>query len=215
MASPDEDFVEMVAVMLMEGKEGYQAILDCETNANSLAIIRKKEQLVVQYYKESFNIDFYALQDAVQEAINTIAPPDEDPEELPPLFDQWGFDKEKKTVRFDLSMLNEPTEFAARFNQDRARMYNGGYSLDPNFKLYFSSEEELTLRMYYYALDDEDRVNWKLVPPDHSSPIGNLQLTGYKHARGNRSWDFSPKTLQTISASACWKTKRIEHHDKT
>jgi substrate import-associated zinc metallohydrolase lipoprotein len=159
MASPDEDFVEMVAVMLMEGKEGYQAILDCQTNANSLAIIRKKEQLVVQYYKESFNIDFYALQDAVQEAINTIAPPDEDPEELPPLFDQWGFDKEKKTVRFDLSMLNEPAEFAARFSQDRARMYNGGYNLDPNFKLYFSSEEELTLRMYYYALDDEDRVN--------------------------------------------------------
>ncbi len=159
MASPDEDFVEMVATMLIQGKEGYEAILDCETSATSLAILRKKEELVVQYYKESFNIDFYELQNAVQEAINAIAPPDEDPEELPPLFDQWGFDKDNKSVRFDLSLLNEPAEFSQRFIQDRSRMYNGGYNLDPNFKLYFTSEDQLALRQFYYALDDEDRDN--------------------------------------------------------
>ncbi len=67
MASPDEDFVEMVATMLIEGKDGYEAILACEANSNSRAILKKKEQLVVQYYKEAFNIDFYALQTAVQE----------------------------------------------------------------------------------------------------------------------------------------------------
>lgn len=158
MASPDEDFVEMVATMLIEGEQGYEAILSCETNANSRAILRKKEQLVVQYYKESFNIDFYALQAAVQEAIDEIAPPGEGPEPLPTLFDVWGFDKENKTVRFDLNRLNEPAEFVSRFSQDHTRMYNGGYSLDPNFKLFFSSEWELSLKMYYYALDDEERV---------------------------------------------------------
>lgn len=158
MASPDEDFVEMVATMLIEGREGYEAMLACEANSSSRMILKKKEQLVVQYYKDAFNIDFYALQTAVQEAINEIAPPDEGPEPLPPVFDQWGFDKEKTSVRFDLARLSEPAEFVGRFNQDYARMYNAGYSLDPNFKLYFSGESELSLKMYYYALDDEDRV---------------------------------------------------------
>jgi substrate import-associated zinc metallohydrolase lipoprotein len=158
MASPDEDFVEMIATMLIEGREGYEAILACETTANARAILKRKEQLVVQYYKDAFNIDFYGLQTAVQDAINEIAPPDEGPEPLPPVFDQWGFDREKKTVRFDLTMLNEPAEFASRFSQDHTRMHNAGYRLDPNFKLYFSSENELSLKMYYYALDDEDRV---------------------------------------------------------
>jgi hypothetical protein len=59
-----------------------------------LQILRKKEQLVIQYYKEAFDIDFYSLQTSVQEAIDQIAPPDEDPEELPPLFESWGYDKE-------------------------------------------------------------------------------------------------------------------------
>jgi hypothetical protein len=144
--------------MLIAGKEGYEAILACETNATSHAILRKKEQFVIQYYKDAFNIDFYSLQTMVQEAVNRIAPPDEEPEELPPLFDEWGFDKEKKTVRFDLATLNEPAEFAARFNQDHTRMRNAGYNLDFNFKLFFTAENELALKMYYYALDDEDRV---------------------------------------------------------
>jgi substrate import-associated zinc metallohydrolase lipoprotein len=158
MASPDEDFVEMIATMLMEGKDGYEAILDCEANAMSLQILRKKEQLVVQYFREAFNIDFYGLQARVQEAIDAIAPPGEDPEELPPLMDQWGFDKEKKSVRFDLSMLNEPAEFVGRFNQDNRILHNAGLALDYNFKLFFTAETQLALRVYYYDLDDENRV---------------------------------------------------------
>jgi substrate import-associated zinc metallohydrolase lipoprotein len=158
MSSPDEDFVEMVATMLIEGKEGYEALLECETNAASLQILRKKEQLVVQYYREAFDIDFSALQTKVQEAINQIAPPDEDPEELPPLFDQWGYDKENTSVRFDLSVLNEPAEFVARYNQDNTILHNAGLALDYNFKLFFNSEDELALRLYYYDLSDVDKV---------------------------------------------------------
>jgi substrate import-associated zinc metallohydrolase lipoprotein len=158
MSSPDEDFVEMVATMLIEGKEGYEAILECETSPAGLQILRKKEQLVIQYYKEAFNIDFYSLQTKVQEAIDQIAPPDDGPEELPPLFDQWGFGKEKTTVRFDLSVLNEPFQFVARYNQDNAILHNAGLALDSDFKLYFTDENQLALRLYYYDLSDEDKV---------------------------------------------------------
>ncbi|SHH23860.1 substrate import-associated zinc metallohydrolase lipoprotein [Chryseolinea serpens] len=158
MASPDEDFVEMIATMLIEGKEGYEAILACETNSASLALLRKKEALVAQYYRESFNIDFYALQTKVQEAINNIAPPGPGPEELPPLADEWGFDKENTTLRFDLTLMNEPSEFSRRFAQDNRIIHDAGFALDYNFKLYYTSENELALKLYYYDLSDDAKV---------------------------------------------------------
>jgi len=80
VATEEIGHVEMIATMLIEGKEGYEAILACETNGTSLSLLRKKEALVVQYYRESFNIDFYALQTKVQEAINGIAPPGPGPD---------------------------------------------------------------------------------------------------------------------------------------
>ena len=158
MASPDEDFAEMVATMLMQGKDGYEAILECQATQASRETLRKKEQLVLQYYRDAFDIDFYALQAKVQEALNTIAPPPPPPVELPPLFDQWGFGMEKTAVRFDLSTMNEPAEFAGRYHHDNTVMHDAGLALDYNFKLYFTSPDELTLRVYYYELASEPRV---------------------------------------------------------
>jgi substrate import-associated zinc metallohydrolase lipoprotein len=182
MASPDEDFVEMIATMLIQGKEDYESILACETNANSRAILKKKEQLVVQYYKDAFNIDFYALQTKVQEALDQIAPPDEDPEVLPPLFDEWGFEKDKTAVRFDLTQMNEPAEFSGRFSQDNSIMHNEGLALDYNFKLYFTSENELALKVYYYTIDEEDRVyqqaNFYYFMTQNEDGTTNLFLNG-------------------------------------
>lgn len=157
MASPDEDFVEMIATMLMEGKDGYEAIIECQTNAVSRELLRKKEELVVQYFKDSFKVDFYALQTRVQEAVDQLAPPD-DPVERPKLNDVWGFEKEKSTLRFDMSAYNQSVEFTGRFFQDRNRMYNAGYALDFNFKLFYTTESDLTLRVYYYELADESKT---------------------------------------------------------
>jgi substrate import-associated zinc metallohydrolase lipoprotein len=158
MSSPDEDFVEMVAVMLMEGKEGYEALLQCQANDGSKRILEQKEQIVVQYFRDAFGINFYQLQEKVQLAMNQIAPPDDDPTELPPLFDVWGHDKENKAVTFDLFVMNEPQEFVGRFNQDNLVMHEAGLALDYNFKLYFATETELALRLYYYEVSDEARV---------------------------------------------------------
>lgn len=67
-ASTDEDFVEMVSTMLVEGHDGYEAILS-KTSADGRALLRKKEAFVVAYFKDTWNIDFYALQSATQDAI--------------------------------------------------------------------------------------------------------------------------------------------------
>jgi substrate import-associated zinc metallohydrolase lipoprotein len=88
MASPDEDFVEMISVMLVEGKQGYEKIIACETNSTSRQLLRTKEQTVIEYFRRSYNIDFYELQTKVQEAIQEIAPGEPAPEK-PPVFDEF------------------------------------------------------------------------------------------------------------------------------
>lgn len=61
MAGPDEDFVEMISIMLTEGKAGYEAIVAAQT-ATAQALLRTKELIVVNYFKQNYNIDFYSLQ---------------------------------------------------------------------------------------------------------------------------------------------------------
>ncbi|WP_114783250.1 zinc-binding metallopeptidase [Botryobacter ruber] len=70
-SSPNEDFVEMVSIMLIEGKAGFDAIVNSQP-AEAREDFREKEQLVVRYFKETWNIDFYSLQARTQTAINTL-----------------------------------------------------------------------------------------------------------------------------------------------
>lgn len=67
-ASTDEDFVEMISTMLVEGHDGYEAKLG-KASANGKALLRQKEAIVVAYFKETWNIDFYQLQETTTAAI--------------------------------------------------------------------------------------------------------------------------------------------------
>lgn len=69
-ASFDEDFVEMISTMLVEGHDGYEAIVN-GTTAEGRALLRQKEAFVIAYFKQTWNIDFYALQAATEEAIES------------------------------------------------------------------------------------------------------------------------------------------------
>lgn len=69
-AGVDEDFVEMISLMLIEGREGFNAIVNSIQSASAKAAIKQKEQVIVRYYKESWNMDFYSLQAKVFAAIN-------------------------------------------------------------------------------------------------------------------------------------------------
>ncbi|BAV07876.1 substrate import-associated zinc metallohydrolase lipoprotein [Filimonas lacunae] len=64
MAGPDEDFVEMIAVLLTEGPGGYATMLKDAGAATSVGYlaIKAKEAKVVNYFKTIWGIDFYALQ---------------------------------------------------------------------------------------------------------------------------------------------------------
>lgn len=71
MSGPDEDFVEMLATMLVEGKTAYDARV-ATASATAQESIRKKEQIVIDYMNKAYNINFRSLQTTTQEAIVNI-----------------------------------------------------------------------------------------------------------------------------------------------
>ena len=70
---PNEDFAEMVSWMLAWGKDGYEDYINQSIDDPAYAIgigkLRQKEAIVVDYFKKSYNIDFYSLQTRVHASI--------------------------------------------------------------------------------------------------------------------------------------------------
>ncbi|MHC0442853.1 zinc-binding metallopeptidase [Flavobacterium sp. 3-210] len=67
-----EDFAETASTILTSSKAEYDEILQSITDANAKANIKAKEALVVKYYKDAFNIDFYALRDEAQKNTDAV-----------------------------------------------------------------------------------------------------------------------------------------------
>jgi substrate import-associated zinc metallohydrolase lipoprotein len=90
MAKSEEDFAETVSIMLMLGKKRFDEFVG-SVNATAQQALRQKEQFVVDYYKNVWSIDFYSLQNRVQNALNALIPP-QTPEEA------FGFGKTYTTA---------------------------------------------------------------------------------------------------------------------
>jgi substrate import-associated zinc metallohydrolase lipoprotein len=80
ISGPDEDFVEMVSIMLTEGREGFNRIVNGITGTSSNGTtaevaqsrLRQKETLVVDYFKTVWKIDFYSLQAKTRTAVESL-----------------------------------------------------------------------------------------------------------------------------------------------
>ncbi|MES1216516.1 MAG: putative zinc-binding metallopeptidase [Bacteroidota bacterium] len=79
-ASTDEDFVEMIATMLVEGKAGFDNLVNGITDTSPTGItaeqaqsrLRQKESIVVNYFKDVWNINFYSLQLRTRTSIDEL-----------------------------------------------------------------------------------------------------------------------------------------------
>jgi substrate import-associated zinc metallohydrolase lipoprotein len=80
-SAPDEDFVEMISMMLIEGKAGFDAIVNSipagtsannTTQAQAIARLRQKEAFVVSYFKDTWGINFYSLQTRVRAQVEKL-----------------------------------------------------------------------------------------------------------------------------------------------
>lgn len=67
-----EDFAETAAIILLSSKTEYNALIASIKSPEGKAAIKKKEALVVQYYRDAFNIDFYALRDEAQKNTDAV-----------------------------------------------------------------------------------------------------------------------------------------------
>lgn len=82
-----EDFAEMVAHLLAQGQiwfDNYVVSAPVSAQRN----LRRKEELVVQYFKDAFGINFRTLQAEVQNSLKTIYGA-QDPEDLTQTFQGW------------------------------------------------------------------------------------------------------------------------------
>lgn len=71
-SAPDEDFVEMISMMLTEGRSGYEALLADISNPAAVSKIRQKEAIVVNYFKDVWGINFYSLQNRTRKSIDLL-----------------------------------------------------------------------------------------------------------------------------------------------
>ncbi len=79
MSEVNEDFAEMVSLMMIEGKTGFDKIVNSinytgttvngSTAAEARSRLRQKEAIVVTYFKQSYNIDYYNLQTRTRAAL--------------------------------------------------------------------------------------------------------------------------------------------------
>lgn len=72
MSFPDEDFVEMAALMLVEGKTWFDTMVNNLSDEASQTKLRQKEAAVVNYFKEVWNINFYSLQARTRSSITAL-----------------------------------------------------------------------------------------------------------------------------------------------
>jgi substrate import-associated zinc metallohydrolase lipoprotein len=75
----DDDFVETIAMLLVNGKQGFDYLVNSipagfsingTSRAQAQEYLREKEAIVVNYFKQSYNVDFYALQARCRAALN-------------------------------------------------------------------------------------------------------------------------------------------------
>jgi substrate import-associated zinc metallohydrolase lipoprotein len=145
MASSDEDFVEMVSVMLTLGKTRYEELVNSVDDPVQ-AVFRTKEQYVANYFREVWDIDFYSLQTRVYNALNALVPP-------PTIEESYGVDKVFTTASIDfnnLVLLPQRASFSLMMQDaadEVAAIPQFGLTLD-SIALLLPEPGNMTLRMY-------------------------------------------------------------------
>jgi len=71
-SAADEDFVEMISIMLSEGKAGYESLVNGITSAEAKSKLRQKEAIVINYFKDVWGINFASLQNRTRNSINAL-----------------------------------------------------------------------------------------------------------------------------------------------
>jgi substrate import-associated zinc metallohydrolase lipoprotein len=152
MSGPDDDFVETLATMLSEGKTKWDE-MKASTNATARTALQQKEDFVVNYLRQSWNIDFYSLQTRVQAASNALFPP-------PVVSAVYGYDKGYTSAQFGTATafyafpayvaFPASAGFTTIFNSAKTKFAAEATSLTlRSFEWYINSATNIAVYLYY------------------------------------------------------------------
>ena len=144
MATYDEDFVEMIANMLMQGRVRFNEIV-ASTNPTAQKALRQKEQIIVDYFSPAYKIDFYSLQTRVQAALNQLIT-------VPAITENFGFDKDNSIANIDptnTTLTPSSSAFISLFNTSAANVAALGFGLTlDSLAIRSIDETSSVIRMY-------------------------------------------------------------------
>lgn len=153
-----EDFAEVTAHLLIEGQHWYDAWAKA-AGADGGAKLKRKEALVVDYFKQYFNIDFRSLQHEVARVLETVYNADKSFIEylkkgqiLQPLIVDFAnglhYDEYGKSAKFDEVWNDVMTSFGA---SGRVPLY---------FRIEFKSSNVMTLQFVYNSTTSSGLEAW-------------------------------------------------------
>ncbi len=140
-ASPDEDFVEMISIMLTEGRLWFEMLVNSE-NTEAATALRSKEQMVVSYYKDVWNIDFYSLQTRVQQALDDVTG-------RVTFSSQFGYAKTYSAISFNKAALaGASPSFLAIYNSISSELDDNDITLD-SMKVKFTTPSRVAVQLFF------------------------------------------------------------------
>ncbi len=71
-SAPDEDFVETISIMLTLGKAQYEALISGIKTPAAVTKLRQKEAIVINYFKDVWNINYASLQTRTRNSIDLL-----------------------------------------------------------------------------------------------------------------------------------------------
>jgi hypothetical protein len=145
MATYDEDFVEMISGMLLEGRSRFNELV-ASVNPTAQQALREKERRVVEYFSNVWKIDFYSLQTRVQAALNSLVVPET-------IEQAYGFQKTYSTASVNpanQTLLPQSAYFNSLFNTSASNVAAiPGYNLTlDSLAVIYGDVTTMVLRMY-------------------------------------------------------------------
>ncbi len=143
-ANEMEDFAEMTSFLLVSGQDWFNAYVNT-ASATAATKLRKKEQLIVDYFKLSHGIDFRALQARVQARMEAINPT------------SFGTNLARgsySTITIPATQAQQSTAFKTAFNTAKATVQTAyNLTLADDIKLvYFNQSADLTQVQLQYTI---------------------------------------------------------------
>jgi substrate import-associated zinc metallohydrolase lipoprotein len=207
----NEDFAEMVSTLLVEGQDEFDNYVK-SAPAAAITKLRLKEQVVVDYYKTAFGIDFRFLQAKVRKAIETYAPVT-----ITPVINYFNLGV-YKGFTVDKNAASQSSAFVTAYNSSIALASNPqtyDSPIFPTFELVFTNPAVNTTDMIL-KFNDGTYVYWyNLKAAITTGTNGTLKLTrttqGTTAAYGNGTFlQVAVKPLLDYLTTNTFKINWIE-----